>query len=67
MSLIIISSIILGEEVDLTEIRDPNIITGLLKVHFREKPTSLIPSRQTLNQVVTAVKTKNVRFILEDL
>ena len=36
-------------------------------MHFREKPTSLISSRQTLNQVVTAVKTKNVRVILEDL
>ena len=56
MSLIITSSIILGEQVHLSEIRDPNIITGLLKVAFH--PTSLISSGQTLNQVVTAVKTK---------
>ena len=58
MSLIITSFIILGEQVHLSEIRDPNIITGLLKVHFKENPTSLISSGQTLNQVVTAVKTK---------
>ena len=46
---------------DLSEIHDPNIITGLLKIYYREKPYPLISNRDHLARVVQSSRNHDVR------
>ncbi|XP_011410242.1 PREDICTED: pollen-specific leucine-rich repeat extensin-like protein 1 [Amphimedon queenslandica] len=54
-----------GEFVDLSEIHDPNVITGLLKIYYREKPYPLISNRDHLARVVQSSRNHDVQSFKE--
>lgn len=49
-----------GYEVDLMEVLDPHTVAGLLKLHFREQKSSLIPRGLPLTQLMIHVKNLDV-------
>ena len=50
-----------GDAVDLNTILDPHTVAGLMKAHFREQKSSIIPRGEPLAAIVKAVEQKNVR------
>ncbi len=49
-----------GNEVNLHEVLDPHTVAGLLKLHFRELKTSLIPRGPTLTTIMEYVRNRDV-------
>lgn len=45
---------------DLFEILDPNVISGLLKIYYRERVTPLISDRQCIGRINASVRNKDV-------
>ena len=50
----------IGEEVDLSECRDPHTIAGLLKLHFREQRQCIIPGDAVVQRILQAVEKRDV-------
>ena len=52
-----------GYYVDLMEVLDPHTVAGLLKLHFREQKSSLIPRGQPLIEFMANVKSQDVSVL----
>eukprot|EP00731_Ephydatia_muelleri_P012612 Em0006g1506a len=50
---------VMGDAVDLNTILDPHTVAGLMKAHFREQKSSIIPRGEPLAAIVKAVEQKN--------
>jgi hypothetical protein len=58
------SRYLLGEEIDLSPVLDPHVVTGLLKLYFREKPSPLLP-RHCVNKLSASVRQNDVEAFQE--
>jgi len=52
--------VVLGKEMDLTDILEPHNVAGLLKLHYRESSITLIPRGEISREITRAAKARDV-------